>query len=584
VFVKTLLLVSSLLLAAAAFCQTSTYAIQDVTVIPMDHETVVQHQTVIVTGGKITAVTPAKSAKLPKNAQVIDGRGKYLIPGLTDAHVHLMTPAELPLYLVNGVTTVFNLDGRPAHLLWKKEVAEGKLLGPTIFSTGPIFYGAKDVTAAVKEVDDDAAAGYDAFKIYNPVKKDQYAAVAAEVHKKNLLFIGHIARDVDVDATLSSGQSIAHMEEFTYTYFNPKRDDQMEHIVFNESLVPDLAKQVKASGVYVVPTIDTFHDIVRQATDLNEFLTTPSLKYVAPWVLSTLQPGVDRYAINFKPDRYQYLRDSYAFQLKLIKAFEDAGVPIMSGTDSMGVGPVAGFSTHNEVAEMVKSGLTPFQALQTSTINPATYFREADSAGTIAVGKKADLVLLEANPLDDIANTRKIAGVMVHGQWFDQAKLKDLLDSRQAAYAAEAAELKKAIDTDIAAADKFERDNDPLSVMSGEALRELIVNQGYPAFAKTLERAWNEDRQSFLVKEAAINQLGYALISAKHLDEAVAVLKWNTEHYPQSANTWDSLGEAYADSGDMNAAVTNYRKALEVNAKYPNAEAAKRFVEEHQGK
>jgi len=578
------LLLCSLLLPLSALCQSGSYAIKDVAVIPMDREIILQHQTVIVTAGKITALGPAKSTKPPKDADVIDGRGKYLIPGLTDAHVHLMTPAELPLYLVNGVTTVFNLDGRPAHLLWKKEVADGKLLGPTIFSTGPIFYGAKDIAAAVQEVDDDAAAGYDGFKIYNPVKKDQYAAVAAEVHKKNLLFIGHIARDVDVDTTLNSGQSIAHMEEFTYTYFNPKRDDQDEHIVFNESLIPALTKQVKASGVYVVPTIDTFHDIVRQATDLNEFLTTPSLKYVAPWVLAGLQPGFDRYALNFKPDRYQYLRDSYAFQLKLIKAFGDAGVPIMAGTDSMGVGPVAGFSTHNELAEIVKAGLTPFQALQTSTTIPATYLRQADSAGTIAAGKKADLVLLDANPLDNIDNTRKIAGVMVHGQWFDQAKLKDLLDSRQAAYASEAAEFKKAIDTNVAAAEKFERDNDPLNVMSGEALRELVINQGYPSFAKTLDRAWNEDRQSFLVKEPAINQLGYVLIGAKRFDDAIAVLRWNTEHYPKSANTWDSLGEAYADAGDMTAAVTNYRKALEVNPGYPNAAVAKKFVEDHPGK
>jgi imidazolonepropionase-like amidohydrolase len=579
-------LLKLLLLAiiAPSLCHSQSFAIRDVAVIPMDRETVLQHQTVVIENGKISAIGPSKTTKAPKQAQTIDGRGKYLIPGLTDAHVHLLTMSELPLYLVNGVTTVFNLDGRPAHLLWKKQIAEGKLLGPTIFSTGPIFYGANDVAAAVKEVDDDAAAGYDAFKIYNPVKKDQYAAVADEVHKKNLLFIGHIARDVDVDMTLNSGQSIAHMEEFTYTYFNPRRDDKMEHIVFDESKIPALARQVKASGVYVVPTVDTFHDIVRQATDLKEFLTTPDLKYVAPWVLATLQPGVDRYANNFKEDRYQYLRDSYAFQLKLIKGFEDAGIPLMSGTDSMGVGPVAGFSTHNELQEMVKAGLTPFQALQTSTIIPATYLRHANSAGTVTVGKNADLVLLDANPLANIDNTRKVAGVMAHGQWFDQAKLKSMLDGLPKAYADELAELNHAVETDIAAADKFERERDPLSVMSGEALRDLVLKQGYASFAKTLERAWTEDRQSFLVQEAAINQLGYAMISARKLEEAIALLKWNTEHYQQSANAWDSLGEAYADAGDMPNAIAGYRKALECNADYPNAMVAKRFIEEHEGK
>jgi len=573
--------VFAMLFSAALFAQSGTYAITDVSLIPMDRDTVLQHQTVLIEKDKITAVGPAKSTKAPEGAQLIDGRGKFLIPGLTDTHVHLLTTSELPLYLVNGVTTVFNLDGRPAHLLWKKQIADGKLLGPTIFSTGPIFYGANNVQAAVKEVDDDAGAGYDGFKIYNPVKKDQYAAVADEVHKKNLLFIGHIARDPDVDMTLNAGQSIAHMEEFTYTYFNTKRSRKTEDIVFDASKIPALARQVKASGVYVVPTMDAFHDIVRQATDLKEFLTTPELKYVAPWVLAGFQPGVDRYANNFKPERYQYLRDSYAFQLKLVKAFHDAGVPLMSGTDSMGVGPTAGFSTHNELQEMVKAGLTPFQALRTATTIPATYLRSADQFGTIQAGKRADLVLLLANPLDNIDNTRKIAGVMVHGDWLDRTKMKSLLAALPAAYAAETAALTRAVETDIAAANKFEQERDPLNVLSAEALRNLVVNESFGAFEKDLNRAWKEDPNSFLVQEAAVNQLGYALMGPKHIDDAVAVLKWNTEHYPKSPNTWDSLGEAYANAGDMTNAVASYRKALAINTDYPNAMVAKRFVEEH---
>ena len=578
------LILFALFISTVVLGQTGTYAIVDVSVVPMDRETVLQHQTVVVSGGRITAMGSLRKTRPPQGAEIIDGRGKYLIPGLTDAHVHLMTTSELPLYTANGVTTVFNLDGRPGHLLWKKQIAEGKLLGPTIFSTGPIFYGANNVEDAVKKVDEAVDEGYDAFKIYNPVKKDQYAAVADEVHKKNLLFIGHIARDVDVDRTLAAGQSIAHMEEFTYTYFNPKRSDKWDDIVLDTSKIPALAQQVKASGVYVVPTVDTFHDIVRQATDLKEFLSTPSQKYEAPWVLALFQPGVDRYANNFKPDRYQLLRDLYALQLKLIKGFEDAGVPMMTGTDSQDVGPTAGFSTHNELQEMVKAGLTPFQALQTSTVIPAKYFRESDSAGTITAGKKADLVLLSANPLENIDNTRKIAGVMNHGQWFDEAKLKELLDSRQAAYAAEQAELTRYVETDIAAADKFARERDPMNAMSGTALRQLVEKQGYAAFAKNLERAWNEDRKSFLVQEAGINQLGYALINAKKMDDGIAVLKWNTERYPKSPNTWDSLGEAYADAGDMTNAVASYRKALEIDSDYGNAKVAKKFVEEHEGK
>lgn len=567
-----------LLLVATAAAQ---LAITDVTVIPMNREVVLQHQDVVVADGKIIAVGSVHSIKVPKAAQRIDGRGKYLIPGLTDAHVHLLSTTELPLYVAEGVTTVFNLDGRSAHLLWKKQVAEGKLLGPSIFTTGPIFFGAKTKEDAVKAVDDAAAAGYDGFKIYNPVSRDVYPAVADEVHKKNLFFIGHIARGPDTGMTLNSGQSIAHMEEFTYTFFNPKHDGDDHNIVYDESKIPELTKMVKISGVYVVPTIDTYRDIVHQATDINDFLKTPALKYLSPWTLAGLQPDVNRYATGFKPADYDRIRTSLQFQRKLIKAFEDAGVPLMTGTDSTNLGPVSGFSIHEELHEFVASGITPFQALQAATVTPATYLRRADQFGTVEVGKHADLVLLNADPLANIDNTRNIAGVIAHGEWLDSAKIQSILAALQAQYARDLAEVTHDLQDDPEAAATYIRDKDPFSRVTSEAVVQICSKKSAAEVMSFFDYLRAKDPKSPIFAEPSVNQLGYLFLGRGDTSKSIGVFRWNTERYPTSGNTYDSLGEAYAKVGDMMNALASYSKALQVEPNYPNAEFAKRFVEEH---
>lgn len=556
-------------------------AITDVTVIPMNSEVVLRHQVVVVAGGKITAVGPVDSVKVPKGARRIDGRRKYLIPGLTDAHVHLLSKTELPLYVAEGVTTVFNLDGRPAHLLWKKQVAEGKLLGPNIFTTGPIFFGAKTKEDAVKAVDDAATAGYDAFKIYNSVAKDVYPAVAAEVHKKHLLFIGHIARGPGTEMALNSGQSIAHMEEFTYTFFNPKGNDDDHDIVYDESKIPQLTNMVKTSGVYVVPTIDTYRDIVHQATDINDFLKTPALKYLSPWTLAGLQPGVNRYSTGFKAADYDRIRTSLQFQRKLIKAFEDAGVPLMTGTDSTDLGPVSGFSLHEELHEFVASGVTPFQALQAATVIPATYLRRVDQSGTIEVGKVADLLLLNAHPLANIDNTRNIAGVMVHGQWLDSAKIKSILVALQANYALDLAEITHDLREDPQAAATYVRDKDPFRRVTSEAVVHICAKKSAAELMSFLDDLRAKDPTSPIIAEQSVNQLGYVFVRRGDTSKSIDVFKWNTQSYPASGNAFDSLGEAYVKAGDTMNALASYRSALQVEPKYPNAEFAKQFVKEH---
>lgn len=551
-----------------------------VNVIPMNREGVLERQMVLVRDGKIAEIWPSDEERIPKGALRIEAAGRFLIPGLTDAHVHLLSPTEFSLYLANGVTTVFNLNGRPAHLLWRKQVASGELLGPTIFTAGPTFDHAHTAAEAVRMVDEQAALGYDAVKIYNQVSKAEYPSLIAEAKSKKLLLMGHVAREPDFAMTIESGQSIAHLEEFTYTYFNPLHDDDNHHIVYDESKIPDVVRDTAKSGVFVIPTLFTYRDIVEQATNLPEFLKSPELKYLAPWTLEGLQPTANRY-FHFPPESHAQLRTSLGFQRKLVKALADGGVPLLSGTDSTDIGPVAGFSLHDELQELVNDGLTPFQALETATVNAARYFRQSAEFGTIEPGKRADLVLLGGNPLKDISYTRKIEGVMVRGRWLSQDELSARLEAVPEQYARQKQQVEQDLKTDPKKAQQYLEERDPFDRLAGAALFDLASKDGIDGVKQTVVRLRMENPKSTLVSEETINNLGYELIGKKNYAKAVAFLRMNAEDFPESANAHDSYAEALFDSGDVGLAIENYKKALELNPKYGNAEAARKFVAEH---
>jgi imidazolonepropionase-like amidohydrolase len=570
----------ALCFSASASDQPQSLALVHVNVIPMNRDGVLEDQTVVVRDGKITQVGPSQKVRIPKGTRRIEAGGEFLIPGLTDAHVHLLSPTEFSLYLASGVTTVFNLNGRPAHLLWRKQVASGALLGPTVFTAGPTFDRPHTAEEAVRMVDEQAALGYDAVKIYNQVSKAEYPALIAEAKRKNMLLMGHVARQPEFELTIQSGQSIAHLEEFTYTYFNPLHDDNNSHIVYDESKIPDVVRETAKSGVYVIPTLYTYRDIVEQATNLEQFLKNPELKYVAPWTLVGLQPAANRY-YAFPPKSHAQLRTSLAFQRKLVKALADAGVPLLSGTDATDIGPVAGFGLHDELQELVHDGLTPYQALQTATTNAARYFKRANEFGTIEPGKRADMVLLDRNPLIDISNTRRIDGVMVRGRWLATDDISKMLGSVAGEYARQEKQVEQDLQADPKKAQQYLAEHDPFDRLAGAAIFGLASTQGVASVKQVLVKLRQEDPNSTLASEESINNLGYALIAQKKYAEAVAFLQMNTEDFPKSANACDSYAEALFDSGDVAHAVDTYKKALEIDPKYGNAEFAQKFLAEH---
>ncbi len=577
-------LASLLTICPAALTQapdSAPIAVIHVHLIPMDRERVLDDQTVVIANGKIAEIGPTSSVKVPRSAKKIDGSGKYLMPGLTDAHVHLYSAIEFPLYIANGVTTVFNLDGRPAHLQWRKQVASGEILGPTIFTSGPIFGRAHQPEEAVRLVDEQADAGYDAVKVFNQVSKAEFPALIAEAKRRNLLLMGHISRDAGFNLTVRSGQSIAHLDEFLYTYFNPQHDDNNEHVVLDDSNISVVAKETADSGVYVIPTLSTYATTVQQATDLDSFRKNPALRYLSPWALEAYEPANNRFRNGTSPEQAAHMRAALAFQRKLVKALFDAGVPLMVGTDAPDVGPMAGFGIHEELQELVNDGMKPYQVLRAATVVPSQYFRKSAESGSIEVGKRADLVLLKQNPLTNIANTRGISGVILRGRWLPKEELAKDVEEIPAAYKRELQKVESDLAANPVAAEQYLADHDPLRTLETAALVDLYHSHGPEKFHQLILNMRKANPKSRIASEAGMNGLGYNFLGNKKYADAIAVLRMNTQDFPSSANTYDSLAEALVKSGDVKQATAMYAKALEVDPKYVNAEFAQKFVAEH---
>ncbi|MFN8012607.1 MAG: amidohydrolase family protein [Holophagaceae bacterium] len=547
----------------------------------MDAERRLEHQVVVVRDGRIARVGPLGTVKVPKGALRVPGAGRTLLPGLTDTHVHLASPTELPLYLAHGVTTVFNLNGRPAHLAWRKAVAEGRLAGPRILSAGPTFAEALSPAAAVAKVDAIADAGYDAVKVYNQVGREEYPALIAAAKRRGLLLMGHVPRKPGFEAALQAGQSIAHAEELVYTAFNPGVEDTFGMKALAEGRLPDVARKVAASGVSVTCTLTCFHDIVRQATDLGTFLKNPDLGTLPPWVRARLEPGRNRYHGRYTAEETAFLKAAYPFQLKLAKALSDAGVPLMTGTDAASIGPVAGASVHQELEEFVAAGLTPYQALRASTTAPAAYFHRPGERGTVEPGQRADLILVEGDPLKDVRATRALAGVVYAGHWRDAKGLAAWKAGAPAAHVALRQGLARAFESDPVAGLQRLSKADPDALLTGDLLAEWMGRRDGEAYNRLMDRLRVEAPSSFLASEAAANDLGYALLGRKAFPEALAVFRRVCQDFPRSANAEDSLAEALAASGDLSGGRAHYRRALELDPAYANAEGARTWLREH---
>jgi len=551
-------------------------AITHVNVIAMTGDGALRDQTVLIEDGRIAKIGAAGGVHVARGSFTVDGRGRYLIPGLVDAHVHLYAPEHFHLYVANGVTTVLNLNGRPLHLAWRQEVAEGARLGPRIYTVGPKFDRADPPEKAVELVDQYSKQGYDGIKIYNQVTKAEYPALIAEAKKHHMLIVGHIAREPGFEATVQAGQAIAHAEEYLYTFFQEHSKDGAPDPAF----ISQAAALTKSSGVPVIATLVTYEHIIEQATDLQAFLQRPEAGYLEPWQIADLKAPAQNPYLNFDKDGIAELQRNYPFQQKLVKALLDGGVPILVGTDSGAGTSVPGFAVHEELEILVKSGLTPFEALQCATVAPARFLRGSDQFGTVEEGKAADLVLLRANPLDDIANTRQIAGVVVRGKWFDRPQLDLMLEQVPSSYVHDEEKARAKFRANPEQAVAFLKTIDPFFQLGSAIVTDAAIQGGIGRLEPLIRRVTKDDPDSPLSNPELLNDIADYLLEKRQADDAIELYRFNIAEHPRAAIAYDRLARAYYKLGKHELSLKYYQEALEVDPNYWNAGTAKRRIAE----
>jgi imidazolonepropionase-like amidohydrolase len=433
--------------------------------------------TLLVENGRITALDKTTTAALPESALVVDASGKFVIPGLWDMHVHTLQSmtsgtksfdvyeAFFPLFVANGVTGVRDTNGDLDILARvRQEMSRGEIIGPRVVASGPVVDGVSWPfgSLAVSSADDGRDAvrvlierGADFVKVGSLVPRDAYFSIVAEAKRQQIPFTGHVPFTVTATEASDAGQrSLEHLDgvllasspresplreemqnaiktgDFSVLWRSRVRAEAKALETYDERLAAQLTARFIKNGTWHVPTL-----VLKQATAFfqdKRLIDDERLAYMPDYLVATW--GADN-GLTGTYDAQDFANDRRVFAklLQVVGMMHRAGVKFMAGTDTIDPYIFPGFSVHDEMALFVQAGLTPMQALQTTTSNPAEYLGMTDSAGSVAVGKVADLVFLDANPLEEIRNTRRIWAVVLQGKLLDKAALEAILATRKAA-------------------------------------------------------------------------------------------------------------------------------------------------------
>ncbi|MCH3882039.1 MULTISPECIES: amidohydrolase family protein [Tenacibaculum] len=424
----------------------SLFVIKNVNIIPMTIENnLIENATVVIKNKKILSINET----IPNNAKIIDGTGKWLIPGLVDMHVHtnadlnfrenaptqgatffMDTQDVMTTYIANGVTTIFELEGRVEHFGQRNEIAKGKVIGPRMAiaalinggnpnNSGRIVNTASDARQVVRSI---KAEGYNFVKVYSKLNIESFETIIDESKKQGLKVVGHIPdafKGQTEKAFVPNFGLVAHAEEFSKQIRNQtktKKDAQY------------FAQLSKENDTWLIPNLIAIVKIRDQVQSLDSIRLMETLKYVHPllqdkWLTS------NNYNKHSSSEFIDYLDSLITFHKGMVVAFKEAGVPMVAGTDAGVSGIVTGFSLHDELELLVDAGLTNEEALFSATRLPAEWLEIENNIGTIEINKYADLILLDANPLEDIKNTRTINGVFVNGTWLDKEQIEKMLSN-----------------------------------------------------------------------------------------------------------------------------------------------------------
>ncbi|WP_158974303.1 amidohydrolase family protein [Cellulophaga sp. L1A9] len=441
----------------------SSIYIKNISVLSEDCSHFIENQDVVIENGKIISLSQNQLVDI--TFRIIDGTNKFLIPGLIDSHVHLKeSKNDLYLYLVNGITYVREMAGRPLNLEWRKSLQENEI-APRIFITSPPIYSEKGLTGyyyawtrqainysnkedaekAIKEIKEQ---GYDAIKMYGFVNPEMFKATLEIAKKYEIPVIGHVPQ-VNLETLYQSGQKeVAHIEELTKKnmedFGKSIKNNPEEYLDFLKTHSDQIAKKLKENNIYVTSTISLAESFPRQRFDLNSELKNVELKYVNPKIIE----GTELYKLGWLPKQNGYEYDgednvgarelsftywkTYVDAIHLMtKALVDNNVPIMAGTDANVPTSVPGFSLHNELESLSKSGMTNSQAIYSATVEPSNWMKS--NTGKIKVGYNSDLILLSKNPLENIKNTKTIEYVFFDKYIIDKTQIKEILKGIESA-------------------------------------------------------------------------------------------------------------------------------------------------------
>lgn len=540
---------------------------------------------VFITGDRITDIKKNQHIRLPKGVQVIDAKGKYLIPGLWDMHVHWYDEQFLPLFIANGVTGVRQMFGFPVLLDWRERASRGELLAPRQVIASPIVDGpgatwvgsiqvgneqeARDAVRKIKE------AGFDFVKIYNGIPRDAFYALVDEAAKRGLPFVGHVPHSVSALEASDAGQKcIEHLNgvleacspdghEITQGYLkytggvnNIKGTDMIRRqalrvlfekvlATYDEGRANELFARFAQNGTWQCPTLAAYR--VFAFIDQPDFRNDPRLKYFPAAFRAGWQPENNPLWASQTAEDYAISKRLYQKYMKTLAEMRRAGVRVLAGTDTGAPYCFPGFSLHDELVLLVEAGFTPMEALQAATLNAAIFLDKAESFGTIEKGKIADLVLLEANPLEHIENTKRIAAVVLGGKLFGKQQIDEMLANFE----------KIANQKPI---------SNLLKPISGLLMR-TIEEQDVAAAIKQYYDLKVRDPEAYNFSESELCSLGYDLWKAKRIKAAIEIFKLNDVAYPQSSDAYYCLGEAYMEDGDKENAIISFKKSLELDPK-----------------
>lgn len=399
---------------------------------------VIENATIAIHDQKILSINDT----IPANAVVIDGTGKWLIPGLIDMHVHTNsnvnfkgnTPTQgatffmdtqdvMTTYVANGITTVFELSGRHSHFGQRDEIAKREVIGPRMAIAKLIDGG--DVNSSInarQAVRSAKAEGYSFIKTYSNLNIESFHAILDEAQKQELKVVGHIPdafKGQTEKAFVPNFGLVAHAEEFSKQIRNKEK---------TENDAQAFAQMSKANNTWLIPNLIAIVKIRDQVQSLDSIGSMSTLKYVHPLIRDKWLNHNNYHKHNSK-EFLNYLDSLITFHKQMVFSFKNAGVPMVVGTDAGVSGIVTGFAFHDELRLLTEAGLTNEEVLISATRLPTEWLEINDMVGTVEVGKFADLILLDANPLEDIKNTRRISGVFVNGIWLDKQLMDTMLSN-----------------------------------------------------------------------------------------------------------------------------------------------------------